>query len=123
MSSGALLLSIILAGVVGVFVLLPLVARSPDSTHHTRPRGTARQNQALETLGAEKLRVLRAIRDLDFDFDLGKIPDTAYQTQRVYLIRLWAAITHRLDEVEAEIAAQDARIEAEIAALRKRELV
>jgi hypothetical protein len=81
-------------------------------------RGSARQKQALDTLWAEKLRVLRAIRDLDFDYDLDKLTDTAYATQRVNLIRLAAAITLRIDELEAEIAQQQERVEAAVAALR-----
>ena len=85
-------------------------------------RGSARQKQALETLWAEKLRVLRAIRDLDFDYDLDKLTDAAYTTQRVYLIGLAAAITRRADELEAEIARQQERVETAVAALRhKRE--
>ena len=64
--------------------------------------------------------MLRAIRDLDFDYDLGKLLDSTYAAQRIHLIRLAAAITRRIDSLESEIAAQDAEIEAAVAALRER---
>jgi hypothetical protein len=119
MSSTVLVLAIVLIGAMALFVLVPLLQRSPDEKpKRSGPVGTARQNQALETLWNEKMRVLRALRDLDFDYDLGKLPDTIYQTQRLTLLRLAVAITTRLDELEGEITAQEARIEEEIASLR-----
>ncbi|GIV80812.1 MAG: hypothetical protein KatS3mg051_0166 [Anaerolineae bacterium] len=79
---------------------------------------TPRQRHALETLEAEKYRILRAIRDLDFDYDMDKLTDDAYVAQRIYLIRLALAILKRIDALEAEIATQQARVEEAIAALR-----
>ncbi len=81
--------------------------------------GTPRQIQALELLWSEKLRILREIRDLDFDYDLGKLGERVYEEQRVYLFRLAIAITQRIDELEAAIAEQEARVEAAVAALRQ----
>jgi hypothetical protein len=118
LSSEALILAIGLTSVIAIFVLFPMFERSPQ--HRAAPRGTPRQNQALETLWTEKKRVLRAIRDLDFDYDLGKLPDTAYQDQRHQLIRLAVAITKRIDDLEAEITAQDSRLEEAVAAFRQR---
>jgi hypothetical protein len=121
MTSGIIIWAVVLGGAALFFVMRPLFERQPED--HPRPYasgGTARQNQALETLWNEKLRVLRAIRDLDFDYDLGKLPDSTYAAQRIHLIRLAAAITRRIDSLESEIAAQDAEIEAAVAALRQR---
>jgi hypothetical protein len=114
-------LAIVLAGSMAVFVLLPILeSRSQSESMRVARRGSARQKQALETLWAEKLRVLRAIRDLDFDYDLDKLTVSAYTTQRIYLIQLAAAITQRIDELEAEIAQQQERIEDAVAALRQK---
>ena len=119
MSLEATILAVLLTGALGLFVLLPLLER--DGTPPDRPggrSGSARQRQVLEALHAEKNRVLRAIRDLDFDYDMDKLTDATYAAQRIYLIRLAVAIVKRIDELEAEIAGQQARVEAAVAALR-----
>ncbi|GAB4414649.1 MAG: hypothetical protein Kow00106_09800 [Anaerolineae bacterium] len=119
MSLEATVLAIVLAGSMGVFVLLPLLGGEQVPPARQAIRGaTPRQRHALETLEAEKYRILRAIRDLDFDYDMDKLTDDAYATQRVYLIRLALAIFKRIDALEAEIASQQARVEEAIAALR-----
>ena len=63
-------------------MLLPLLgAKKP------RPAAWARAGSAVAnsgTLYAEKNRVLRAIRDLDFDYDMDKLSDATYAAQRIY---------------------------------------
>lgn len=118
MSVSSILVALLVVGGTLIFVLGPLL--QPDAkSNRTVRRGTARQAQALEVLSSEKHRVLREIRDLDFDYDMGKLGERVYEEQRVYLIRLAAAITQRIDALESEIAAQEARVEAAIAALRQ----
>lgn len=115
------LLTIILGGGLLATIVLPFVsAGSEADSMPERPglRGTERQNRALETLWVERLRVLRAIRDLDFDYDMNKIPESLYQSQRVQLMRLGVAILKRTDEIEAEIRVDQERAEAAIAAYR-----
>jgi hypothetical protein len=122
MSSGVTILAIVLAGSMAVFVLLPILeSRSQSESMRVARRGSARQKQTLETLEAEKMRVLRAIRDLDFDYDLDKLTVSTYTTQRIHLIQLAAAITQRIDELEAEIAQQQERIEEAVATLRRKQ--
>ena len=118
MSTEIVVIAVVIAGTLGAFVLWPLLERDPEAVQRTTQRGTPRQKQALETLWNEQQRVLRAIRDLDFDYDLDKIPDTTYTDQRIYLIRLAVAIMQRMDSIEDEIAQQDAQVEALIATLR-----
>ena len=118
MSLTAILIAIFVFAVIVVYALRPLVEAS-YSNQRRGLRGTTRQNQALETLLAEKRRVLRAIRDLDFDYDLGKLTDDAYASQRINLIHLGIAILKRVDVLEDEIGAQDARIEEALAAFRQ----
>ncbi len=119
MSLEATILAILLTGALGLFVFLPLLEREEISPDRPGVRaGSARQRQVLEMLHAEKDRVLRAIRDLDFDYDLDKLTDTTYAAQRIHLIRRAVAILKRIDELEAEAAGQQARVEAAVAALR-----
>jgi hypothetical protein len=116
------LFAIGLAGAMAVAVLFPILESRLDPDEEGRPAppgGTAQQNRALELLWAERLRVLRSIRDLDFDYDMGKLIDDTYATQRVYLIRVYAAIVARMDELQDEVSAQQARIDAAVAAFRQ----
>jgi len=118
MSTTLILLALLVGGGTLVFVAGPLLKAGAKDSPAIR-RGTARQAQALELLWSEKLRVLREIRDLDFDYDMGKLGDRAYEEQRVYLMRLAAAIVQRIDALESEIAEQEAKVEAAVQALRQ----
>jgi hypothetical protein len=111
-------IGVVLGGVTALFTLLPLLEGEPEVVR-TGPRGTTRQNLALETLEAEKRRVLRSIRDLDFDYDMGKLTNDVYEMQRLNLIRLGAAIVRRIDVMEAEVRAQQARVDAAVDAFRQ----
>jgi hypothetical protein len=125
-STGLIALLVLLAGALA-FVGLPLLNTDDDrqpvasEENPSALRGTARQNRALEILGAEKLRLLRAIRDMDFDYDMGKLTDDLYAEQRVTLIRRVIAIMKRTDAIEAQIRAQEDRVEAALAAFRAQE--
>jgi hypothetical protein len=48
-----------------------------------------------------------------------KLTDETYAAQRIALIRLAAAIIMRMDDLEADLIAQQERIETAIAALRQ----
>ena len=120
MSLGIVVIGLVLAAAVAAVALVPLVERK-NTAPGDGPRGTPRQNQALAMLAAEKQRVLRALRDLDFDYDLGKLADDAYASQRNALLRLGVAILREIDTLHAAIAEQDARVEAAISAFRQRE--
>jgi hypothetical protein len=123
LSTGISIFAIVLGGVMAVVVLRPLLAGQPeeeeDDRRGTASGGTSQQNRALEVLWNEKQRVLRAIRDLDLDYDMGKLVDDTYASQRIYLIRLYVAISKRIDELQAEVNAQQMRVEAALAAFRK----
>jgi hypothetical protein len=123
LSTGISIFAIVLGGVMAVVVLRPLLAGQPEEEEidrrGTASGGTSQQNRALEVLWNEKQRVLRAIRDLDLDYDMGKLTDDTYASQRIYLIRLYVAISKRIDELEVEVNAQQMRVEAALAAFRK----
>lgn len=122
-STGGLLMLVLGAGGMLFAVILPALD-SEDSTTYAAGvagptlHGTARQNRALEILYAEKLRLLRAIRDLDFDYDMGKLTDSIYTEQRVSLIERALAVLHRINGLESEIRAQQDRITAALQAYR-----
>ena len=123
LSTGISIFAIVLAGVMAVMVLRPLLAgptdEEEDNGRGAATGGTVQQNRALEVLWNEKQRVLRAIRDLDLDYDMGKLVDETYASQRVHLIRYYVAIVKRIDELQAEVNAQQMRVEAALAAFRK----
>lgn len=121
MSTSAIILAILLSGGVMVVTLLPLFARDRDDLPgmQLRVRGTDQQNRVLETLYAEKARALRAIRDLDFDFDMDKLTTDMYVVQREDLVHLAVAIIRRIDALESEILTERARVDAAVAAFRQ----
>ncbi len=123
-SSLGLVVVALLVVMVVLVVGLPLLlgeteAPEPSTGVPLSYLGTPRQNRALEILYAEKERLLRAVRDLDFDYDTGKLSDEAYTEQRVLLMRQAAAVVAKIDELEGAIAAQQERIEAALAAFRQ----
>lgn len=121
-------MAIVAAGFTAAIILFPFFTSDPELAYAVAPRGDARRQRktrrlqyAYETLWAEKQRVLRAIRDLDTDYDLSKLPDSIYAEQRIGLIRLYGALVGRIDELEAEMNAQRDRLEAALAAYRHRQ--
>ncbi len=124
-SAAGLVVVVVLVVIAVLAVVLPLLLDETEPPHEPQAQvpltrlGTPRQNRALEILYAEKERLLRAIRDLDFDYDLGKLADDAYAEQRVLLVRQSVAVMAKIDELEEAIAAQQERIEAALAAFRQ----
>ncbi len=121
LSTGITIFAIVLGGAMAVAVLFPLLASRAEEDEKTGAAtgATTQQNRALEVLWNEKQRVLRAIRDLDLDYDMGKLVDETYASQRIYLIQLYVAIAKRIDELQVEVNAQQRRVEAALAAFRK----
>jgi hypothetical protein len=118
MSTEMMFASLIITAATAVFVMFPFVQHDPDVP--LPARGAAgRKQRAYETLLTEKQRVLRQIRDLDLDYDMDKLPTSIYANQRLYLINLYVAIVTRMDELEIDMADQQARVEDAIAAYRK----
>ncbi|MCD4684792.1 MAG: hypothetical protein K8S97_02510, partial [Anaerolineae bacterium] len=123
-TTGIMILLLLFVGSL-VFVVLPLLDPAGElpsvMTDDGAPRlhGTQRQNRALEILAAEKWRLLRAIRDMDFDYDMGKLTDDLYVVQRVTLIQRAIAVMQRSDEIEATILDQVDRVAAALAAFRE----
>ena len=66
---------------------------------HLREKHTPDQ-EAIEIseLLAERERVLDALAELDFDNEMGKVPDELYPVQREALVKRGAAVLRLLDE-------------------------
>ncbi len=82
----------------GVLVIVILFVVEPFTEHW---RIKAQSGREISTLLAEHERALNALRELDFDFGLGKVPAGEYATQRVILLQRGATVLHRLDEVQS----------------------
>jgi len=115
MTSSALLVGIIFLIVLGVGVLLPLL------TQRGRAANAEEDGEANTTAGleAQLTQIINSVRDLDFDYDTGKVSESDYQTQRKYLVGRGVSTLIRLDESRAHQNALDADIEALVARQRK----
>jgi hypothetical protein len=105
--------------VLAVIVLIGIYLYAPFTTRARR----ARVSETLEvsTLKAERDRVINSLQELDFDFNLGKIPAGEYPDQRAFLLQKGADILRKLDELTSGYTSGnsvEARIEQAAAAVR-----
>jgi len=90
-----------------------------------RGQAVSEDERTRSELLARREAVLTALRELDLDYAVGKVPERDYQTQRAALLREGAQILRALDEVEQRLAsnppegAADERLE-ELLAQRRR---
>ena len=100
--AGALFLVLALALLVGMFICRPFIAleneQEPDGPEGDK-EGQQQADQQRSTLLAERERLLSALQELDFDYDLGKIPAEDYPPQRAALTHAAAQALRRLDEL------------------------
>jgi NADH pyrophosphatase NudC (nudix superfamily) len=89
MDLAALLFLIALLLGVSLYLVMPLMRNG-------RPRASE-ETQEVSSLLAERERLLNALQELDFDFQLGKIPEEDYPTQRADLLRRGADVLKQLD--------------------------
>jgi hypothetical protein len=110
MTIGSFLLILALLVIVALFIVRPFLepgtgARADMRTH--------------DELVAERERILEALLELDFDQQLGKVPEEIYAAQREHLVRRGAKVLKELDEIDAAVkspAGEKDEIEALIAA-------
>ncbi|MGD8456317.1 MAG: zinc ribbon domain-containing protein [Anaerolineales bacterium] len=112
MDIGSILLILALAVFVCAFVYQPFRVRqsAPLSQYES----------SLSPLLAERERILDALVELDFDHELGKVPENIYGLQRNRLLQMGADVLRRIDELQSEASLEvDDPLEAMIAARRK----
>jgi hypothetical protein len=115
MQISSILLILAVFVMVGAYLYLPFMAKS------RRTRSGAGETHEVSALKAERDRVINSLQELDFDFNLGKIPEGEYPDQRAALLQKGADILRRLDELApAAMSAvnAEARIEKATAAGR-----
>lgn len=108
MSIGGLLLLALVGGFCLAVALWPVIARRAG-------RDLAEEFGMMSTvtqLRAEREAVLQAVRELDFDFQTGKLVEDDYRTRREELMQRGVAILKQLEQRESEV------IEAAIMAAR-----
>jgi rubrerythrin len=113
MEISSILLILAVFVMVGAYLYLPFMAR----THRARPN----ESHEVSALKAERDRVINALQELDFDFNLKKIPEGDYPEQRAALLQKGADILRRLDELAPAASSAvnaEARIEKATAAGR-----
>ena len=81
-----------------VIVIVPIVLFVTWPFAH-RLRLKAEDSQELSTLLAERDRDLNALKELDFDNSLGKIPVEEYPLQRASLVQHGADILRKIDQL------------------------
>jgi hypothetical protein len=94
MSTGGIFLLLAFLVMVAVFVIWPLIIKR-ETAHRTKP-------SQLEQLHAEHEAVLIAIRDLDFDYQTGKLLQQDYTTQRELLIQRGVELLKQIDALESD---------------------
>lgn len=116
MDIGSIFLILALLVLVALFISRPFFEKAKPSV----VLAERQEDHERSYLLAERDRLLNALQELDFDYDLHKIPEEEYAPQRALLLQRGAEVLRHLDAQVAQVAAASAedRIEAAIAARR-----
>jgi rubrerythrin len=113
MQIAAILLTLGVIILVGLYLYAPFLER--------QARRVTTEEHTLSALMAERDRVINSLQELDFDFNLGKIPEGEYPTQRTMLLQKGADILREIDSYTSTAGSAqntEARLEKAIAARR-----
>jgi hypothetical protein len=122
MDIGSIMLILALAVFVFAFIYQPFRMR--------RSAPLSQYEMALSPLLAERERILDALVELDFDHELGKVPENIYELQRTRLLQQGADVLRQIDDLQsgegmsedkkpARVSAADDPLEVMIAARRE----
>jgi hypothetical protein len=115
MDIGSIMLILALGVFVFAFIYQPFRAQ--------RSTSLSQYETSLSPLLAERERILDALVELDFDHELGKVPENIYALQRNRLLQMGADVLRQIDELQSKEptrrAAADDPVEAMIAARRR----
>ena len=123
MDIGSIFLILAVLIPVVIFVSRPLMERKATAItveEHDYSALLAERDRILNALAASTthlVSILNALQELEFDYTLGKIPETQYPAQRASLMRYGADLLRQIDEYEGQSAdsSVDDRLEAAIA--------
>ena len=93
MPIGSVLLVLALALLVALIVARPFWETQ---------RGSWTEGEEPSTLLDERERILETLLELDFDHQLGKVPEEIFASQRAYLVNKGAQVLKQLDAQGAE---------------------
>lgn len=113
MEISSILLVLAVFVMVGAYIYLPFMTRAR--------RARVSESHEVSALKAERDRVINSLQELDFDFNLKKIPEGEYPEQRAALLQKGADILRQLDEIAPAASSAvnaEARIEKATAAGR-----
>src|SRR5687768_1958046 len=85
----AIFFSLTILILVAIYLYAPFMER--------RARRVTEEEHELSALMAERDRVINALQELDFDFNLGKIPEDDYPVQRSSHLQTGADILRKID--------------------------
>ncbi len=105
MEIGSIFLVLVVVVLIGLYIYAPFTTRAR--------RGRAVETHEVSSLQAERDRIINSLQELDFDFNLGKIPAGEYPEQRAALLQKGADVLRRLDEL-APVASSAVNAEARI---------
>ena len=94
-----LFLAALASGVV-LFVLFPIFARASEVSQ--RPTAIAQERRSLSE---KKDRLYEAIKDVEFEYQAGKLSDTDYKSVRTDCLAQAAEVIARLEEIDESDAA------------------
>lgn len=97
--------------ILAVLVMTGMYLYAPFTTRAARAR--INETHEVSALKAERDRVINSLQELDFDFNLGKIPAGEYPDQRASLLQKGADILRKLDNL-APVASSAVNAEARI---------
>jgi rubrerythrin len=99
---------------VGIFLYAPFLER--------RARRVTVEEHETSTLLAERERVLNSLQELESDYQLGKVPDEDYPTQRANLLQKGADVLRKLDDLapQTKLDDKDVKIERALASRRQK---
>ena len=112
MDIGSILILLALLLLVGIFIARPIIEH--------KGKIVSEEEHELSSLLAERDRTLNALKELDFDFTLGKIPEEDYPIQRARMLQYGADILRKLDTYTGQPAADTVKDPLEQAILERR---
>ena len=111
MDIGAIFLTLAITTLVAMYLAQPYLER--------RTKIVSAEELEHSYLLAERDRYINALKELDFDHEMGKVPEEEYPSQRAELLKKGADALRRIDEYEgAQNTSAEDRLEAVIAARR-----
>jgi hypothetical protein len=107
---------------IGLLLLAVVFAVLAFPLYQARPRAFASSGSALSDLLAQRDGLYATLRDLDLDFELGKLDGPDYHSRREKYLGRASLVLHQLDLMRVangEESSRSEEIEREVAALRR----